>query len=250
MSNTSKRFILRNSIIPDQIEPNAPFTLSRDEEDLMHQITSVYRCKAGDKLILMNHNTTRPENTEYHFQINNLNKKTLEMTLLETSRLQESPYNLTLSLCLPNKPAKLDFILEKATETGATSINLIKSDFSNFQHELRLDRLNKIVIEAAEQSERARVPTLQTFTSIGSFLESKPADLMIAMERSEKSKPFDKYQWEKTDYDILIGPEGGFSQQEREFIELSGHQQISLGKHILKQDTAVILALAIISTHQ
>lgn len=242
MSNT-KRFILRHSQLP-ALSPGSTYFLDKTEDDILHQLTSVFRCKTGDQIILMNLNSSASENQEYHFKITELSKKGLQLTLENLHQLSEaSTKQISLAICLPNKPAKLELILEKAVELGAREIHLIKSDLSNFSHQLRLDRLGKIVIEASEQSERAICPKIYQHNSIPAFINATQGPLIVAMERDASAK----HPSELSKGYYLVGPEGGFSENEKKL--LSDEQRvakITLGPNILKTETAVIVGLGLL----
>jgi 16S rRNA (uracil1498-N3)-methyltransferase len=157
----------------------------------------------------------------------------------------ELPIELNLALAVPNKPAKLEFILEKAVELGVRNIYLIKTEFSQFAHQLRLDRLEKIILEATEQSERAILPQLQSFHSLKQFLASKPENLCVALERSEQS--LDLLTTElSSSLTLLIGPEGGFSPSERQLLTDHNIQHYKLGGSILRMETAALLSLGVV----
>lgn len=246
MSSITQRFILRRTNLPEELQPGDQFGLSIEENEIYHQINVVYRSKAGDQLVLMNLNNQNFSNNGYLFEITSVHKKQLTLKLLKITNLQETPIELTLALCLPNKPAKLDFILEKSVELGVTSISLIKSDYSNFSHQLRTERLEKILVEAAEQSERALVPKISQYTSIENFLDSSPKNLLIALERSQDSISLLEKPVNKTANTVLVGPEGGFSEKEKTLFSERRLETVNLGHHILKQDTAALISVAIL----
>lgn len=250
MSSITQRFILRHGQIPEGLSIGDLFNLSTAESELYHQIIVVYRCKVGDQAILMNLNRINPSNTAYHCEIVACSKKLITMKLIKIDQINENKQSLTLALCLPNKPAKLDFIIEKAVELGIWNLILIKSDYSNFSHQLRLDRLEKILIEAAEQSERAITPTIFEYKNVDQYLESQPVNLMVALERSSSEQNLIKLNLLAQNYSVLIGPEGGFSDREKSLFTAKKLTIINLGDQILKQDTAALLAVAILKFKQ
>ncbi len=242
MPNT-KRFILRHSQLP-ALSPGASYFLDKTEDDILHQLINVFRSKTGDQIILMNLNNSESNNQEYHFKISELSKKGMRLTLESLHQLSEtSTKQISLSICLPNKPAKLEFILEKAVELGCREIHLIKSDLSNFSHQLRQDRLEKIIIEAAEQSERAICPKIFQHASISVFMSATQGPVIVAMERDNSTKPTS----EISQGYYLVGPEGGFSENEKTILsENQRVTKINLGPNILKTETAVIVGLGLL----
>lgn len=248
--STSKRFFLRRTHVPSELFIGGQYILSNDEEEIFHQLTKVFRLKQGQKIILIN--PVRPhadvQNFEYHFQVLASDKRTIQLQLLETKALQKFlQYPLALGLCLPNKPAKLDFILEKATELGVSHFFLIKSDLSQFPHQLRMDRLLKIVTEASEQSEQINPPELTYVSSLDEYLKLPTEDLsLVALERTSAEQSLVDLQVSKPTR-ILIGPEGGFSEREVQLLQNSNQQAINIGGHILKMDTAALLSVGILA---
>jgi 16S rRNA (uracil1498-N3)-methyltransferase len=240
------RFFLKNSNYSLPATIGEGFTLHKnEEEELFHQLQSVLRVGAGDQLLFQTPQYQNTSNQEYLFKIINFSKKTLELILIEIRTNHNFLKNqLSLALCLPNKPAKLEFILQKAVELGVYQINLINSDFSNYPHQLKLDRLEKILLEASEQSERSYIPRLTLFDSLSALLNSPPKNLLVALERSSQSQNFLEYQIQ-SEQTLLIGPEGGFSEPEKELL-LSNSQSFLLGNHILRMETAALAALAIL----
>jgi 16S rRNA (uracil1498-N3)-methyltransferase len=153
---------------------------------------------------------------------------------------------LTLALALPNKPAKLDMILEHATELGVTGFVLITTDYSNFHHQVRLDRLEKIIMEAIEQSERARLPSLNMVSGLKDYFQNLSEPCFVALERRSASQNILDLN-PATSCHILIGPEGGFSPEEIILIDQSSAAPITLGTQILRNETAALIGAGILS---
>ncbi|MGL5831306.1 MAG: 16S rRNA (uracil(1498)-N(3))-methyltransferase [Candidatus Altimarinota bacterium] len=240
------RFFLKNPNYSLPTQVGNTFSLHKnDQEELFHQLQSVLRVETGDQLLFQLPNYQPTPNPEFLFKVVQLNKKQLDLILEETRVNQNFLSNqLNFALALPNKPAKLEFILQKAVELGINQIILIKTEFSNYPHQLKTDRLEKILLEASEQSERSFIPQLQIFESLSSYLHTKPKNLLVALERSSSSQNFLDYQIQ-SEQTLLIGPEGGFSEQEKELLS-SNSQSFLLGNHILRMETAALAALAIL----
>lgn len=222
-------------------------SLDPSEEDIFYQLTKVFRAKAGDNLILMDLNTTSPENREANFTITEIGKKVIELKL-EKTRIISDPlqYDLTLVFALPNKPAKLEMVLQHATELGVTGFVLLPTDNSNFSHQVRIDRLEKILIEAVEQSERARVPQIVLYKNLDEYLRQLSHPCLAAVERQTDQKNLLEIDV-TSDCDVLIGPEGGFSNREFDLLAKSTVTPVSLGSQILRNETAAIVACGIIA---
>jgi len=236
------------------------------ESSIFFQLTKVLRVKPGDKVCLLAPIFEGNENTEFLYDVVDTNKKAVVLSLLEKRiNRNELSYELDLLLCLPNSPDKLSFILQKAVELGVRKIFLVESDFSRMNQKLREDRLLRIVTEAAEQSERAVLPEIVTGHNLTKFLETQAQlpekkQIYAAVERlnedsrensldrdsRNKSGTFDFF--EKADVSngvmVLVGPEGGFSEAEKKLIS-EQCKGFSLGKRILRMETAAIVALGL-----
>lgn len=266
------RFFLRDpNIFINEANPPDEFMLnSMVEPEIFFQLTKVLRVREKDEVIFLNPRSSsefsiNEQKTikipEFKFTVASLSKKELILSFQKILyNTNESFQKLELALCLPNKPGKLDFILEKAIELGVKKIYLIKSDYSNFSHELKIQRLQKIIFEASEQSERGFLPELEIVNDFKFFLQSKKAYLQVALERisqtnqiteapGNKNLLIEEYNKIPSDQPIIlvIGPEGGFSEDEKNLIEKLEITCFSLGKRILRMETAAILALGIVS---
>ncbi len=232
----------------------------RLEEDIFYQLVKVLRIKAGDKIVLVGKN-----GIEFEYETVSAHKKNVELRFLSSRKNEnETDFKLGLILCLPNKPDKLAMILQKAVELGANEVILVSGDFSQMKHELKAERLARIMKEAAEQSERAMIPELSVKGSLMDLLESdwcekESAGIYVAMERANANSLFEVLGTrgekgageERTDHNesifILVGPEGGFSENEKRLIEQKDLKTYSLGKRILRMETAVIVSLGIVA---
>lgn len=257
------RFFTRH-LLPESLEQSlgSPFHLGEKlEPEIFFQLSKVLRVKVGDKVVLLP-SAQGAAVFEYHYVVGDVQKREIILRLEQKSANEnELDFELGLILCLPNKPDKLEFILQKAVEIGAIKIILVEGEFSQMKHNLRLDRLQKILSEAAEQSERAVIPGLEIAGKLSNYLSGLSADgrsnVAVAMERMEESngdesgvkKGAAKFLQIRTGatVHILIGPEGGFSENEKSLIPKLGLRTFSLGKRILRMETAAILALGMAS---
>ena len=153
---------------------------------------------------------------------------------------QRIPPDLWL-LFAPIKKDRTDFIVEKATELGAARIMPVGTEFTQSDR-LRRDRLQAHAVAAAEQCGGTYVPEVAELQKLSSVLDNWPADrhLMFCDEAAEAGAlPDDRGPW-----GIIIGPEGGFSDTERECLRAMGHT-VSLGPRILRADTAAVSAMTL-----
>ncbi len=230
----------------------------KEEPDIFFQLTRVLRVKNGDTITLIPPGSSKQKSPlpEYIFSVSDVQKRSIILSFQKHfENNNELTFSLELILCLPNKPDKLDFILQKATELGVKKIILVTADFTQMKHHLRCDRMQKIVIEAAEQSERALIPEIIEAGSLKNFLQkltpSEHKKIFVAMERlqqdgkktSEASFMELLGSYNETALQILIGAEGGFSEEEKKIIAALNLTCFSLGKSVLRMETAAVVAL-------
>ncbi|MDD6467647.1 MAG: RsmE family RNA methyltransferase [Erysipelotrichaceae bacterium] len=152
------------------------------------------------------------------------------------------------------KKEKWEYVLQKAAELGATMIvpfissrTIVKT--SNEKEERKLARWNKIVLEACEQSHQAhrtKVVKPITIKDLPNYLVDVN---LVAYEKENVSKHFVQYLKKDTSTLILIGPEGGFEEKEIDQFMKMGIQPCSLGKRILRAETAGLYALSVLDAY-
>ncbi|MDF1807772.1 16S rRNA (uracil(1498)-N(3))-methyltransferase [Hyphomonas sp.] len=235
------------------LEPSVPLRL---EEDASKYLMRVMRLSPGDRL-----RTFNGLNGEWLCELGPPEGKTAIIIPVEQTREQMSADTPHLALLFaPVKKAETDFIVEKATELGARSIQPVITQFTQTRT-VRLDRFNKIALEAAEQTERLDLPEISDLVVLEEALAQLDDDtaLIFCDEAGEdESKPWGGESGragaalsvldslKDRSAAILIGPEGGFSQDERQFLRARADTYpISLGPRILRAETAVVSALTL-----
>lgn len=237
----------------DQLAKSQIIITPSFDADLFHQMTKVLRMQIGDIVTFMNLNQHQPPFYEYIYRVEKIDKKSITLILAtQKENFNELSIEIELVLCLPNSTDKLRFVMEKAVELGVKTVILVTSDHSRLQQKLRSERLLSIVKEAAEQSERGQVPFVRVEGRLRQYLEKiDKKDIMntfVAMERDGKSNVNDLISHKKPHLiSIIIGPEGGFSDDEKLFITSAQFPIISLGERILRYETAAIVMLGIIA---
>ena len=209
--------------------------------DQSRYLTQVMRLKQGDDLLLFN-----GTDGEWRAEVAEVLKKGAILRCIEQTLPQA--YGPDLELILAGiKKTRVETVVEKATELGARSIQLTITQRTNSER-IRLDRLDAITEEAAEQSGRLDVPTVHESKKLADILKNWPEGRKLmfcdetggenAIEALKKSGP--------GAWSILIGPEGGFSPEEREQLRaLPFTTPVSLGPRILRADTAAISAMTL-----
>lgn len=178
-------------------------------------------------------------------------RKAAELVPVEMVAPQTEPADLWFVFA-PIKSARLDYLVQKATEMGAAHLQPVMTRHTQVGR-LRLDRMKANVIEAAEQCEVLSIPQVHEPVPLERLLEEWPTRhvgrrLVFADESAPASSPLDALKGATGDpLALLIGPEGGFSDQERALLLAARFVvPISLGPRILRADTAAVAALAAI----
>ena len=215
------------------------------EEDFNH-IVNVLRKKVGDNIILFNNN-----GYNYIFEIFKINKKNIELKLIEKiQNFKENFCNITVFQS-NIKNDNLDLIIQKLTELNIDNLKLFNSEFTNIKlKEIKLDKLNKISLEACKQCERSKSLNISFIGEFNSLLNeiSKFDMVVFAYEKSNQNlKEIFKTKNIKKNVAIIIGPEGGFSETEKEeLIKLENIKEVSISKNILRAETAAIMLSSIL----
>ena len=211
----------------------------------------VLRLKAGDEICAMDGAGSR-----FLGRIEQMNGDAVAVKLLETLDAHEAPVRVTLYQGIP-KADKLDFIAQKLTELGAAALTPVRMDrcvakWDDRDAEKRRERLSKIAREAAKQCGRACAPEIATARTWRQALEDmKRHDLLIVpWEEARVQRMKDVYTEypHATDIGIVVGPEGGMSEEEVQAMLRTGAQAITLGPRILRTETAAMAAAAMAMT--
>ncbi|MGA0543670.1 16S rRNA (uracil(1498)-N(3))-methyltransferase [Brevundimonas sp. VNH65] len=209
--------------------------------DQSRYLTQVMRLKAGDDLLVFN-----GRDGEWCAEVAEVLKKGVILRAVEQSRLQVFGPDLELIVAVVKK-ARVETIVEKATELGARRVRLVLTHRTNADR-LRLDRLDAIAEEAAEQTGRLDVPLIDDPVKLETLLDDWPDGrrLMFCDETGGAPAIRTLAQAGSGPWSILIGPEGGFSPEEGDRLRaLPYASAVSLGPRILRADTAAITALGL-----
>ena len=137
-------------------------------------------------------------------------------------------------------------MIQKATELGVTKFLPVIFDRTIVRN-INKERIKKIVVEASEQSNRINVPSVENLQNLESFLNSNLVDL-IFLDLNSNSREIDKSKFTGMPLCLIIGPEGDFSEFEREkILTKKGVQAIKINENILRSETAVISAISIVN---
>ena len=207
--------------------------------DAHHYISRVMRMRVGALVEIFNGSSDG-----FDAEIVTSDKRTTQLAIISVATPFRMPPNLTLAFA-PIKKARTDFIIEKATELGVRNIIPVVTQFTNSER-LRVDKLTRYAIEAAEQCGGTFVPSVSEPVSFSEFLKGDNGQILFCDETANTGEGVATFATTKADHwTIIIGPEGGFSPSEREALIAAGALRISLGPRILRADTAAIAAITL-----
>jgi len=204
-----------------------------------HYLTKVMRVKENEVFSLFN------KEGEWEAKILGISKSIVEFKTTKQLRQKENTKELWLAFS-PIKSNYQNFMIQKATELGITKFLPIIFD-RTVVRKINKERLEKIVIEASEQSNRMDVPLIESPQTLDIFLKKNSMDLIFTDLNSDNIK-IDKSQLTDKPVCIIIGPEGDFSETERDrILSFKGVQSVKINENILRSETAVISAISIVN---
>ena len=219
-------------------------TLSADLTDKLdkfqsHYLSKVMRIKDGEVFSLFN------SNGEWEAKVLSISKSIIKFKITKQLRQKENTKELWVAFS-PIKSNYQNFMIQKATELGVTKFLPIIFD-RTVVRKINKERLEKVVIEAAEQSNRINVPPIEDPQSLKDLLDDEKMDLIFT-DLNSQNKKLDLKKLTSNPICVIIGPEGDFSQEERlQILAFKGVQPIKINENILRSETAVISALLIIN---
>ena len=214
--------------------------------DTAHYLTRVLRLKPGSELTVFEGN-----GYEYPAVITQIGKQRTVLRAGEpVLRDVESPLSVRLiqGVC---RGERMDLVIQKATELGVYSIQPVITEFTVVKlkpkrAQRRLDHWRKIARSACEQCGRNRLPEIIEPVALADYLQrSSTADHRLLLDPDANST-LASLQDRVNAVDVLIGPEGGLSQTERETANTFGFAGVSMGPRVLRAETAALAALALV----
>ena len=204
--------------------------------DEFYHVTKVMRYKTGYKLIVCS-----GDGYDYFCEITRIGDKEVECKITEkTFNERELSTEITLYLGLI-KPERMDVAVQKAVEIGVKKIVPVITEFTS-EKTFKKDRAERIIIEACKQCSRAIVPEICEVKPFKECVDEASGDKLMAYEKETVVKAKEAFSALSKKVSLLIGSEGGFSQEEVDYAKSKGFKTFSLGKRILKSETAVIAA--------
>ena len=204
-----------------------------------HYLTKVMRVKKNEVFSLFN------KDGEWEAIILEITKSIVKFKTIKQLRQKENIRELWLAFS-PIKSNYQNFMIQKATELGVTKFLPIIFD-RTVVRKINKERLEKIVIEASEQSNRINVPSIESSQTLDIFLKKNSMDLIFTDLNSDNIK-VDKSKLTDKPVCIIIGPEGDFSEAERDkILSFKDVQSVKINENILRSETAVISTISIIN---
>jgi 16S rRNA (uracil1498-N3)-methyltransferase len=205
-------------------------------------LTNVLRLRAGDSVLIFN-----GADGEWRAELSASGKKQWRLTAIVATRAQPAAPDLHY-LFAPLKHARLDYMVEKAVEMGAGRLTPVLTRHTQVTRVNR-DRMEANAIEAAEQCGILSLPEIDDPIALPALLDQWPSNRrLIFGDESAEGDPIARLSaLAPSPLAVLIGPEGGFADDERELLRAQPYvAAISLGPRILRADTAAVAALAVV----
>jgi 16S rRNA (uracil1498-N3)-methyltransferase len=216
-------------------------TLERDQS---HYLGNVLRLGVGDTILVFN-----GQDGEWQASIGG-RKRPDTLTVLGLNRPQDRSPDLTYVFA-PLKHARLDYMVQKAVEMGAASLQPVLTRFTQISR-INSERMRANVIEAAEQCGILNVAAVAEALPLERYLHTRDGERLLVFcdEAADPSSPLKTLKTgfaASSGIDVLIGPEGGFAEDERTILARQKRTlTLSLGPRILRADTAAVAALALV----
>jgi len=229
MSNI--RLFFSNSLSADMID--------KLDKPQSHYLTKVMRVKENEVFSLFN------KKGEWEAKILGVSKNIVEFKTIKQVRKKENTKELWLAFS-PIKSNYQNFMIQKATELGITKFLPIIFD-RTVVRKINKERLEKIVVEASEQSNRISVPIIESSQNLDNFLKNVSMNLIFT-DLNSKNKKIDTSKLFSKPTCIIVGPEGDFTETEREkILNFNDVQALNINENILRSETAVISTISIVN---
>jgi len=216
------------------------------DDDAAHYVRSVLRLKQDQAIVVFN-----GQGGEYHARFSEVSRKAVRVEIeSHVARDVESPLAIHLGLGI-SRGDRMDWAVQKAVELGVTQLTPLITGrcvikFNDDKKQQRFDHWQGIIRHAAEQSGRTCLPALHPVTSFAEWVDMQTG-LRVFLDPYANHSLHDVTP-ENQRLTLLSGPEGGFSDQEREFARQAGFTAVRMGARILRTETAVLSALTAAQT--
>ena len=211
---------------------------SKLDKSQSHYLSKVMRVNTGEKFSLFN------QNGEWEAKIDKIIKGIVEFSISKKIRSNTNEKEIWLAFA-PIKLNYLNLMIQKATELGVTKFIPILTE-RTIVRKINEKRVNKIIIEASEQSNRLKVPQLEEIVKLDDFLKFNQKTNIIFGDLNTNNKKLNINITEPIC--ILVGPEGDFTTKEREkILKLKNLIPLKINENILRSETAAISIISIVT---
>ncbi|MFZ2315321.1 MAG: 16S rRNA (uracil(1498)-N(3))-methyltransferase [Gammaproteobacteria bacterium] len=220
----------------------------RLDEKATHHLARVLRAAVGDHLTIFN-----GEGGEYEAVIAHIDKKAVTVELLRfVDRDVESPIHIYLAQGIA-RGEKMDFIVQKAVELGVSKIIPLVTERCNVRlsgdrEEKRIEHWQSVIISACEQSGRNKLPEIMPPQTLAEWLDVATMDHAFVLSPHVEQKLANVSIADQSSVAVLIGPEGGLSDQEVSMANQKGFSSLNLGPRVLRTETATVAALSVLQS--
>lgn len=212
------------------------------DDELFHQMKHVLRFEKGDKCVLLD-----GKGEKAHGTIETIDKKVIIIALKDHEKCTRTKQNISLYIAIPKKTAIFELIIQKATELGISNIIPVVTEHCQVRELRNEKRLLAIIKEAAEQCERAFLPELHPVLKFEKFCSSPPPGKILTGDARMSDLKLSEVDISSTEnINLIIGPEGGLSENELLAVRKIGGKIFTLGNTVLRMETAAIASLSII----
>ena len=212
--------------------------ISKLDKSQSHYLAKVMRKNIGENFSLFN------QNGEWEAKITKITKGIVEFSVIKKIRSNTDEKEIWLAFA-PIKLNYLNLMIQKATELGVTKFIPILTE-RTIVRKINQNRINKIIVEASEQSNRLKVPKLEEIVKLENFLKSNQKTNIIFGDLNTKNSNLSIKNIEPLC--VLIGPEGDFTVKERErILKLKNIIPLKINENILRSETAAISMISIVT---
>lgn len=227
---------------PQQLTPGTEIPLS---DEVVQHVSRALRMRRGDEIILFN-----GDGFEYRAQLTNVEKrKACAHISAQTDPETESSLQVRIGQTL-SRGERMDYAIQKSTETGASQITPLFSERCEVKlppdrQEKRVKHWQQIAISACEQSGRVTPPEVQLPETLEHWIKTQDAELKLVLHHHSE-QPLQEID-PPTSVALLIGPEGGLTEEEVELAVANGFKPLALGPRVMRTETAPVAALTLLN---
>ena len=227
--------------VDEKFDNHQQYVLDRERS---HYLKNVLRAKIGREIRLFNSSYQ-----EVFAKIEKINRHEITLNIIKIEKTKPlSKLDITLVQAI-SKGERMDYTVQKATELGIQTIQPIFSEYCDVKLDSKrlankLSHWRKIAMNASEQSFRTDVPNIISPISINQYTEDSTRGLFLEPNETNKLGPFAENRLLK--FDVVVGPEGGWSNSDIELLKVCGLQGVNFGPRILRTETVAPAVLAAI----